>query len=94
MVEQSLETIVFICADGKLSPKELNHLNEAWSRGDYRLWFDFSHNFCGEIAIVISARRYGKHEGVDITKQWREVRERLVVGEVPDWLIEKALKNN
>lgn len=94
MLEQNLETVVHIRADGKLRPEELNRLNEAWSRGDYRLWFEFGYDYYGKMTLEISARRYGKNAGVDITRQWREVRQQLAVGEVPDWLIEEALKNN
>jgi len=95
MVKNNLEHAVYISADSDgVNPKDIERLNAAWASGDYRIQFELYIGGYENPTIEISARRYGKYEGVDITRQWRAVCEELVQGNIPDWLIEKALKNN
>lgn len=72
--------------------EDLEKISEAWSLGDYRIWFEMELDLWGNPHIVISASREVAHAGVNITKHWREIRKEFEQGEIPDWLVEEALK--
>lgn len=72
--------------------EDLERISEAWGHGDYRIWFEAFENLYGEPEIVISASRDIRHKGVNITHCWLEIRKQLENGEIPDELLEKALK--
>ena len=71
---------------------KLEIISEAWSLGDYRIWFETDVDAWGNPQITISASRQINHDGVNITRDWLEVRKQLEQGNIPDWLVETALK--
>lgn len=74
-----------------LEPKDLDKISEAWGLGDYRIWFEMDDSW-GNPHIVIEASREVDHAGVNITRHWRDIRKAIEQGEIPDWLVEEALK--
>ena len=77
----------------KFRKEDLNKITEAWSLGDYRIWFEVYFDLLGNPLIEISAKRGLRHEGVDITRRWIEVRRHLELGDIPEWLVKAALKH-
>ena len=72
--------------------EDLEKISEAWSLGDYRIWFEMELDAWGNPHIVISACRSIGYTGVNITRRWLEIRKELEQGNIPDWLVEEALK--
>lgn len=90
---ENLEYEVVITPENPIFKSEdLEKISKAWSLGDYRIWFDMKEDFLGGPYISISARRGLGHPGVDITRRWLEIRKELEQGNIPDWLVEEALK--
>lgn len=93
IIYKNLEYRVEITPDyPDFKSEDLDKISEAWGLGDYRIWFEAFENLYGEPEIVISASRDIRHKGVNITHCWLEIRKQLENGEIPDKILEKALK--
>lgn len=77
----------------KFRKEDLKKISDAWSESGYHIWFELYLDLWGNPFIEISAKRGLRHDGVDITRRWIEVRKHLEQGEIPDWLVEAALKH-
>lgn len=92
IIYKNLEYRVEITPDyPDFKSEDLDKISEAWGLGDYRIWFEMD-DLWGNPHIVIEASREIDHVGVNITKHWLEIRKELEQGEIPDWLVKKALK--
>lgn len=88
----NLETKIQISfANPKFRMEDLAKITEAWSVGDYRIWFEMYVDLFENPYIEISASRSINHDGVNITKRWMEVCKHLEQDDIPDWLVEKAI---
>lgn len=93
IIYKNLEYRVEITPDyPDFKSEDLERISEAWGLGDYRIWFDMKEDFLENPYISISAYRGMGYTGVDITRRWLEIRKELEQGNIPDWLVEEALK--
>ena len=86
-------TILRSLDEPDISNEDLEKISDAWSESGYRIWFELDIDLWGNPYIEISACRSIKHDGVDMTRRWMEVRKHLEQGDIPDWLVETALKH-
>lgn len=94
MNERNLEYSVEITPNyPDFKSEDLDRISEAWSLGDYRIWFEADVDLLGNPYICILASRKIRHKGVNISRRWSEIRKELEQGNIPEWLVEEVLKD-
>lgn len=72
-----------------ISKKDLDKIQCAWSNAGYHIYLEID-----DTNIWISSTRsIRQYAGIDISQQWRNVREQLEAGKLPDEIVEKALQH-